>query len=89
VQSGAIVNGLWKDAIEIRLILMILNLVEQAEHLVPLHALYHVRVRADVPVEEVYGCTEQLLLQSAEALRGLTIPRYRGGAQAVARISIS
>jgi hypothetical protein len=63
---------------------MVLYLVEQAEHLISLHALHYIWVRTDVPMEKVYRCTQQLLLQGAEPLCWLTIASDRGGAQTTA-----
>jgi hypothetical protein len=66
---------------------VVLHLKEQPEHLIPLHPLQDIRIRADMPMEEMYGGTQQLLLQGTEALSGFTIPGYCSGTQAMSAVS--
>mmetsp|Transcript_32470 Transcript_32470/g.93338 ORF Transcript_32470/g.93338 Transcript_32470/m.93338 type:complete len:228 (-) Transcript_32470:111-794(-) len=73
VRRGAVMHRIGKDPIQISLV-VVLDLEEVLEHVVPLHALQHVRVRADVPVEKVYGGAEELRLQRRKALRRLSDP---------------
>mmetsp|Transcript_99135 Transcript_99135/g.309212 ORF Transcript_99135/g.309212 Transcript_99135/m.309212 type:complete len:336 (+) Transcript_99135:121-1128(+) len=72
VQRGAVMHGVREDSVEVWLV-VVRNLEEEPEHLVPLHPLQNVRVVPDVAVEEVDGSAQELRLQGTEALRRLTI----------------